>query len=235
MTDLPTQVPGSELEGVSPETTNQQGGVPQGTPAPQSPQDVERLRLEYETKLAQSQQDLNKLKSSLQSREAQVQKEWQTKYDELQRQMREVRMSGMDENQRKQYEVQLQQEEFNRLQEQLQEQTRKNQEYMAVLDAQTFFMNKGVPADKLILNQGYDALVQSGWDYVSAELERARSAQANPPSSPQPPKQAPGVVTDKSTPTTGTTWAELRKLYGSDEAVYQLVEQGRLDPSVIPS
>jgi hypothetical protein len=233
MNDL-DQVQGLE-EGVPEGTPNPEAGVSQETPSQQPPMDADRVRAEYEQKLAQAQIDLNNVKSSLQKREAQVTREYQQKYDELQRQMREIRMQGMDENQRKQYEAQLQNEEYQTLQRRLEEMEQKTSEYQQMFDAQQFFMQKGVPSDKLILNQGYETLVQSGWDWVTERLKLLEQQASSPiKQEPAPLKQAPGVVTDKGTPVTGSTWAELRKQYGSDDNVYRLIEQGLLSPSVLP-
>jgi hypothetical protein len=207
----------------------------EGTPAQLAQPDVEKVRAEYEQKVAQMQQDLNNMKSSLQKREYQQSQQYQQQVSDLQKQLREVRMQGMDETQRKAYEVQLQAEEYQTLQQRLEEQERKNQEFEQMLGAQDFFIKKGVPADKLILNQGYETLVQSGWDWVSERLAQLQQQVTSPTKQePAPLKTAPGVVTDKGLPASGSTWTELRKLYGSDENVYRLIEQGTLSPSILP-
>lgn len=238
MTDLNPQVQGSETGGVAEQVTPEtQGGVSQvETPVSQTPVDVEALKADYEKKLAASQQDLNKLKSSLQQREAQIVKDSQQKYSELQRQLHEVRMSTMDDDARKKYEAQLVTEEYQSLQEQMAEINRKNQEYQSMLDAQQFFLNKGVPADRLVLNQGYEVLVESGWNWVTERLQAIQNAASNPTtkSEPAPLRQAPNVVTDKATPHTGTTWSDLLQKYGTAENVYRAVEEGRLPASIIP-
>jgi hypothetical protein len=233
MLDNPEQVQGSDTGGVPVEgTPNPEAGVSQETPS-QSPQpDVEKVKSEYEQKLTQMSQDLNQLKSSLQRREHEQRQNYEKQIAETQKQLREARMQGMDENQRKAYEVQMQQEEYQSLQSRLEEYERKNAEYEQMNGAQTFFMQKGVPANRLVLNQGYEALVQSGWDWVSEQLTRVNSPAQ--PTQPAPLKPAPSVITDKSTPSTGTTWAELRAKYGSDETIYRLIEQGQLDPGVLP-
>jgi hypothetical protein len=226
----PIVVPGSD-ESVPAGTTLNQDGVPQGTPEPQNQVDVEKVKQEYEGKLSQAMQDLNNVKSSLQKRESQITREKDQQIEQLRKQMHEVRMSGMDDTQRKAYESQLINEEYEQTRQKLAEYERKTAEYQQMLDAQEFFLKKGVPADKIILNQGYETLVQSGWDWVTDELTRLRQPQQQQVA---PLKTAPSVVTDKSTPSNGTTWAELRTLYGSDENVYRLIEQGQLDPSILP-
>ena len=234
MFESPDQVQGQE-GGVSPEeTTENPAGVSQETTS-QSPQvDVEKVKAEYEQKLAQMAQDVNNIKSALQRRESQLTTDHKQREAELQKQLREIRMQGMDENQRKAYEVQLQQEEFESLQNKLDEYERKAAEYEQMMGAQDFFMKKGVPANRLVLNQGYEALVQSGWDWVSEQLTKLQNPAPTQPTQPAPLKPAPSVITDKSTPSTGSTWAELRAKYGSDENVYRLIEQGQLSPDALP-
>jgi hypothetical protein len=233
---LMTEVPGSVQEGgVSANETPAQGGVTeQVTPVTQQPTvDVEALKAKYE-------KDINSLKSSLQRREAQVEQEWRKRYTDLQSQLHQVRMQGMTEEERERYERQLESEEFQNLQSRLAELENEKAQQVATVNAFSFFIQQGVPADRLNLSEGYDAVVSSGWQYLTEELARLRQAAANPQPQPAkvepaPLKEAPKVVNDKGIPATGTTWAALRATYGSDEAVYRAVEEGRLSPSVIPT
>jgi Skp family chaperone for outer membrane proteins len=238
-----TEVPGSVQEGgVSANETPAQGGVAAApvTPNAQPPVDVEVIRAEYEQKLQRYEKDINAMKSSLQRREAQVEQEWRKRYNDLQSQLHQVRMQGMTEEERERYERQLESEEFQSLQSRLAELENEKAQQVATVNAFSFFINQGVPADKLNLSEGYDAVVSSGWQYLTEELARLRQAAANPQPQPAkvepaPLKEAPKVVNDKGIPATGTTWAALRATYGSDEAVYRAVEEGRLSPSVIPT
>lgn len=225
MPEPTSQVVEAENQSVSPETTPA-AGVAESTPSQQPSNDAERIRVEYEQKLAASQRDINQLKSTLQRQIGQKEAEWSAKYADLQKQFREVRLGTMDENQRKQYEVQMQTEELNNLRQQLAEAQAKQQEIASIADAQNFFLGKGIPRDKLVLDQGYEALVQSGWDAVSEELEGYRKGKTPSSQQPAPLQTAPAVVTDKSAPTAKTSWAEIVKKYGSEEKVFQLAEQG---------
>jgi hypothetical protein len=224
-----------EIESVDEEPTTLEGEVAaQATPA-QPQVDVETLRQEYDLKLQAAQTDLNKLKSSLQKREADITKEYQQRQQLMEKQLHEARIANMDETQRKQYEANMQTEEYQNLQKQLKETEQKNQETAEVLNAMQFFLQKGVPADRLILNQGYNALTTSGWEYIEEEMTRLRQQVSNPKLQKPDRKTAPPVVTDKASPSKGTTWKELRAKYGSEEAVYQAIESGSLDPSILPS
>src|SRR3990167_1679030 len=167
------QVTDAEDESVVEETTTPAGGVAEeATPEPQQGIDVEQLRAEYETKLQAASQDLNKLKSTLQKQQAEQAKQYEEKQRRLEKQLQEVRMSNMDEGQRKQYETQLQTEEYQNLQTQLQELNQKNHELSVSFEAQNFFLQNGVPANQLVLNQGYDVMVNSGWQYLLGEINR---------------------------------------------------------------
>ncbi len=230
-----TQVPETEGGVVARPTTPASASEVAATPATVTtnpPVDVEALRAKYE-------QDINGLKSSLQKREAQVTKEWQERYNGLERQMHETRMASMNDEDRARYERQLETEEFQSLQSKLTEIENEKQMMASTLNAYSFFLQQGVPANLLNLSDGYDVVVNAGWQYLTKELADLRAARANPqpqrPVEPTPLRQAPGVVTDKGTPASGTTWAALRAQFGTDEAVYRAVEEGRLDPSIIPT
>ena len=196
------------------------------------PVDVEALRQKYE-------KDISALKSTLQRQTAQVEQQWQSRYGELQSEMHKIRMQGMTEEERSRYERQLESEEFQSLQSRLAELEGEKAQQAATVNAFSFFTSQGVPADKLNLSEGYDAVVSAGWQYLTQELAELRAAKENPqpikPVEPAPLKRAPEVVSDKGTPASGTTWAALRAQYGSDEAVYRAVEEGRLPSSVIPT
>lgn len=235
--EVNAQVTDAEPQVVAPATNPSDGGVVDATPAAPAPSvDVEALKAEYEQKLARAAQDVNQVKSALQSREAAIQKQFAQEREALQKQMREIRMQGMDENQRKVYEASLAAEEVENMRQQLAETQRKNQEFAQMLDAQSFFIQQGVPANQLTFDNGYESLVNSGWGYLSQELQQLRKGQT--PQSNQtaaPLKPAPSVVTDKAAPSVGPTWPELVAKYGSRENVYQLVESGNLSPTIIPA
>jgi hypothetical protein len=237
MTDLNTQVSDAvEPEVVAPATNSGEGGVADATPATPAPSvDVEALKADYEKKLAAAQNDVNAVKSALQSRESAIQKQFAEERSALQKQLREIRMQGMDENQRKQYEQSLAAEEVEQMRSRLQETEQKNQQFAAMLDAQNFFLQQGVPVQNLDFTN-YDALVASGWGAINAELARLREQVKNPVTrTPDPLKSAPSVVTDKGAPGGASTWKDLIAKYGSAENVYQLVESGNLNPSILPA
>lgn len=232
MGDLNEPIQTANTEGVPAEGTPNQGRVVENTTPVQRPEvDVDALKQKYE-------QDIAGLKSSLQRREAQVTKEWQERYSGLERRLHETAMKSMTEDERARYERQLEVEEFQSLQERLAEIESEKQAMASTFSAYNFFIQQGVPANLLNLSDGYDAVVNAGWQHLTSELAELRAARSNPQpqptNQPAPLKQAPGVVTDKGTPASGTTWAALIAEFGSMEAVFRAVEEQRLDPSVLP-
>jgi len=227
------QIPGTEggVTKVTPDPSTSGVAATSATPASPKPVDVDALRAKYEG-------DISQLKSTLQKREAQVTKEWQDRYTGLERKLHDTAMKSMTEDERARYERQLETEEFQSLQSKLAEIEGEKQLMASTVSAYSFFIQQGVPANLLNLSDGYDAVVSAGWQHLTSELAELRATKLNPqsqkPSEPAPLKTAPGVVTDKGVPATGTTWAALKAQFGSEEAVYRAVEEQRLDPSVIP-
>lgn len=236
--ERPVQAAESEGVSVSAETPVQpQSGVSHETPV-QPAVDVEKMKAEYESKLQRFEQDMNRMKSSLQKQTSQVEKEWQQRNAELQRQLHETRMSTMTVEERARYERQLESEEFQTLQSRLAELENERARQVETVNAYSFFIQQGVPADRLNLAEGYDGVVNAGWQYLIEERNQLKAQLSNPspskPVEPAPLRPAPVVVTDKGIPATGTTWAALVAQYGSRETVYRAVEEGRLPASIIP-
>jgi hypothetical protein len=148
-------------------------------------------------------------------------------------------MATMTDEERARYERQLESEEHQSLQSRLAELEQERALQAQTVNAFQFFIQQGVPAEKLNLAEGYDAVVNTGWAYLIEERNQLKAQLTNPqpqkPVEPAPLKEAPKVVNDKGVPASGTTWAALRAQYGSDEAVYRAVEEGRLPASVIPT
>jgi len=234
-----TQVIAEDALEVEEESTLESEEVSDEEMLENQPSDVEALKAEYEKKLANSSRDMSNLRSTLDKRASLVEATWQTRYDQLQEQLKEIRMSGMDDGQRKQYETQLAQEELKNSQNRIFELEQKNQEQAALFNAQAFFISQGVPVENLVLDQGQDALVNSGWTYLREEREQLKQAleEKGGGGSKKPiiKKKAPTVVTDKSPSlNVKTTWKALRDRYGSDETVYRMIESGQLSADILP-
>lgn len=221
---VPNGTPNTSAEVVSKETPSQ-------TPAV----DVDAIRADYEAKMAKLSQDVNNIKSTFQRREAQIQSDSQRQIAELKREMQQSRMSQMTDDDREAYEASLISEELTTLRSELETERMGRAQMQQMLDATKFFMERGVPMEKLTTNEGYEALTVSGWKVIDEELTRLRAIASNPPKKElEPLKEAPKVVTDKSIPAGGTTWGALIAQFGSREAVYRAVEEQKLHPSIIP-
>lgn len=243
MTGRPAPVAGSGNPGAA-RAASSGGGVPNGTPAqlpPNASAELEQLRAQ----LAQSQRDLNALKSARDRKEHELTQQFNQRYAQLQQQLEEVRLQGMTEEQRKQYEASAGQRQMQSMMEQfqaMQGQLEQAQLYRQYLQQWTAL---GVTPDKLDLSGDIDALNTSGW----AALQ-ARSTQAvQPPPTGQagatqaPPAQgapevvpAPEVVTDNGLVVgAAKSFAEIREAagYADDEEFYRALETQSVDPSVI--
>lgn len=216
-------------------TTPAAGGVPQGTPT-QTPVDAEAtLKAKYEAEVAKYQADLNKMKSTFQSQDAKRQQEWQQRQQKYEQEIERLRVATMDDEQRKAYEAERKSDEYRQMQETIAELSRKQEETEAMFNAQQYFLEQGVPPTVLVINDGYENLWNSGMNWIMDEFKRLQTAKTAPaPVGPKVPPPAPPVDTGTGTPTVGTTWADLEKIYGSREAVYQAIESRRLSPDILP-
>jgi hypothetical protein len=237
----------------APVTPAQPGQVPAqpGTPTPVSPVpvqpgtptpptvDVEAIKAEYEGKLKQYERDLNRMKGSLQRNQSQAERAAQQRQEELEVALEAERVSHMDEAQRKEYERLAALDRAQELEQQLNDARSTAQEQIDYNKAYVYFTRRGVPADALVLDQGYQALFESGWEFINIEFDRLRSLQAAPPAPAAPPTppgvNAPRVPATGATPVTGgNTWADIRTKYGSEDNFMRLVRRGRVPETEIP-
>lgn len=232
-----TQVPSAEPVEVptTPGTLNTTGSVADATP-PAAQVDAESLA-RLKEQLAKYEQDVRNLKSASDKRLHQASTEWQQKEEQLRHELQEVRLSTMDEDARAKYLREIDQTRARELEKKATQAERTAADYEASLSAIAYYTNLGVPLSELALNEGYDALFQSGFKYITTQYKKATAAPAAPATTTPPlPPTAPGVVTSNgSTPNLKPTMADLVKTYGDMETVYRLVEQGRLDPAIIPT
>lgn len=237
MTDqINTQVQGEPNSAVAttPATPTDPGQVANAT-LPTSPADaesVEKLRLD----LQKYEQDIRNMKSTFQKRENELTRTWTEREQTLKSQLDEARLASMDEEARKTYLAQKEMSRFQELETKAQEAERIRGEYDASLKAIEYFTALGVPLSSLNLGNGYDALFNSGFEFVTREFKnRATAPATSNPVPPLPPVAPPVTTTTGTAPNLKPTWLDLEKTYGSREAVYRLVETGRLSPTIIPT
>jgi hypothetical protein len=230
-----------------------QGGTPGSAATPAAPalvepvapatpstplSDAEIQKQQLEQKIAKYESDIRNIKSTSDKRLHDAEINWQRQQAQLQKELQALRMSTMDDDERKQYEASLNVERQQEVEQELQRARQTAQEYQSNLQAIQFFLAQGVPAEKLVIDQGYDNLFNSGMEWITGELKRVRSTPSQPPSTPQPNAlPTPPVVATASqgVPTTKPSWSDLRAKYGNDEQIYRLVEAGLLPADIIPT
>lgn len=210
---------------------------------------VQQQLAEQQQLAAKLQSDLNAQKSASQRREFQLQKEMERSQRDWQQQIHQRTMAGMDDETKKQYEYELAQERLREMEETVQNLQQERAMMEAKQNARIFFAQNGVPMDKLDESGDLDALVQSGYGYLSSrikELETRQAAPAQPPAAPPtapvtpptPLPAAPGVDLGAGTPPSGhPTWAAIDQEYkdkGGREAFYREYEQGLISGDRIP-
>ena len=190
---------------------------------------------------AKAEQDLGNLRRSLDQRYAEAEKGWEQQEKSYREKLFELETADMDENELLKHQHNLANEQIVALEQTITDGQAKIRELTTVDTWINFFGENGIPRKELILNQGLEVAVQSGWDAFSKKLKALEAQVAGeappsdaPPETPPKPDDAPEVLTDLGGIPTGKTWPELIKQYGSQEEVFRLVEQQLLDPSIIP-
>lgn len=224
-------VTGPEGGEVSPETLTT-GQVPQGGTLPTSPNDVDKKILEVTQKY---ERDIANLKSTFQRSESELKKqlEGQRKaYDEY---VRDLKLSKMDEMERKKYEEQELIERNKNYEAEARAAKQALLEREQIDQYRNFFMSVGVTLPNeatdlaSFVNAGYAA-----WAKKTKELEKKLADLEKKSQSSDDEITAPDVDTSKGKPAGKTRWPDLIKKFGSMEAVYRKVELGELPPSILP-
>jgi hypothetical protein len=203
--------------------------------------DAERQKAELEAKIAKYENDIRAIKSTSDKRFNDAERNWQVQQEQMRKELQALRMATMDEDERKQYEASLTVERQQEVEQELQKARQTAADYQANLNAMQYFLSQGVPADKLVFDQGYDTLFNSGMEWLTNEVKRLRTAPASPqpPSSSQPANGLPTppqvATASQGVPSTKPSWDDLRKKYGNDEQIYRLVESGLLPADIIPA
>lgn len=207
-----------------------------GTP-PTTPSGDEGLQAE----LRKAQEDIRKIKSSYDRQQNDWRRredEWKQRETEYQENLHRFQTANMTEEELRAFQATRATEDAQRLARENQQLTIQLQERAIREDYISTAAQYGIPKDMLILDQGLDELASSVWGALWTRFEelksRAEKASGTPATAPKEPPAAPPVVSSTGSPASGMDWESLRKRYGSDEAIYSLVEQGLLDPSVLP-
>lgn len=240
MPDDDVTVPGAdEPAGVSPSETpkTQDAGVlssQEGTPGPDT-RDAddfdERVKGQLSDLRAKYERDIAGLKSSLQKQQAELQRNWESEREQYEEQLIRLKTASMDDDERTAFERSLLEERLEKERQRRAELEARLQEQQAAQSWATWFVENGVPLAELDTTS-YQSVFETGMNKL-AEMAQNAQRQTAAPSSPPAPK-APKVAVDTGTVSSGPTWSELVDRYGSQENVYRAVEQGWLDPTIIP-
>ncbi len=181
--------------------------------------------------------DINNLKSTYDRNAFQREQEWKQREAEYQKQLRDLQMKSLPEDQRPSFERQILEQDFETIRRENEMLKQQKAEQDQIKEYTKFFMGNGVDPAHLDTSS-IAALVNTGWEAMSAHMQRLQAeleSLKKAPAEPSPDQQPPDVHIPGSTPAPkGPKWADLEKRYGNRETVYRLVETGQLPPSIIP-
>ena len=222
---------------VSTKETLGTGTVSLGETPPTKPNDEEKKLQQISQKY---EDDISKLKSSFQRSEHELRQSLEKQRRDYDAQLREIKMSKMDEEERKKFEAEELVARNKNYEAEAEKAKRALSDQKQIAEYRKFFISVGVPVDNLdetddlstYVNQGY-ALLKLHQDNLKKELETLKKKQAKSEGDDEE-IPAPDVDTSTRPPGKGTTWKDLIKQYGSEERVWSLIDRGLLSPSVLP-
>lgn len=226
----------SESELTPVESSGVAGAMPTGTT-----KDASNSTPNYEVLLKQREADLNKMKSTFQRQIAELQHQQEEERKRYEQKLREIQMANLSDDERKEYEQTLKLEEAERYRQEAEQYRQQIEEIQLMNNYTSFFVEMGVPQSTLSM-ESLDDLVQSGWmgiqqiiQNLRSELNKLKADNSQHTEKSNVSANQQRVMTSTSgVPSTGVTWDDLIKKYGSMEAVFNKVERGELPPSVIP-
>jgi hypothetical protein len=237
----PSPVDGQESKGAgAPAPATPAGGATPGAVATPNAQPDEEIRKKIEEVSKKYEDDIRKLKSTFDKRESERQRELAQREEEFNKKLREFEMRGMDEEARKKYEAEHREEEFARLAPEKESYQRQLAEFQQAREYEKFFVESGVSAKDLVLDQGLEALAESGWSGIrkllgtlkeeNAKLKSGKSTQ----STQNEPEPVDVLNHSSKSPSIGSL-ADAVKRYanGDEDRFYAMIEKGMLSPSVL--
>jgi Skp family chaperone for outer membrane proteins len=200
---------------------------------------LDEMKSQYDEMTKKYERDIGGVKSSLQKRERELAQTWQDKEATYKKQVDDLRKMSMSEADRKNYEYELALERTEEMSKAIKEAEATAEETKNFYAWKDRFVNEWkVPSDQLVLDQGVEALVQSGMAVVDMKMKEAqmKSVEQTKPVTPvvqaktskEPPETAKpvsGGTVNGITPTEA-----VKKYAGGDwEKFFQMLDQGRLD------
>lgn len=214
------------------------GSAPQGGATPTVLTD-EAVRKQIEAATQKYEEDIRKLKSSFDKREADRQRTMDQREQEFNRKLKELELRGMDDETRKKYEVEHKEDEFNRLVQEKQIAEQRLVQIQQAHDYEKFFLENGVSSKDLIMDQGLEALAESGWKALRSlvgtlRAENEKLKAGAPPSETTLP-DAPNTLSHTSQTPAKLSLAEAAKKYagGDEDRLYTMIEKEMLSASVL--
>lgn len=211
---------------------------------PQAGDDLEELRRQHQEAIKKYEEDIRRLRSSLDRRYAEEKKQWEAEKRALQERLDQVLSSTMDEETRSKYEQERLRLEYERLQAELEETRRQAEAYQSMMAYAKWFIDQGVPADKLDFSS-QEAFLESAWQGLQETISSLRAkvkeleskAQAPLPSQEMPPAKKSDVFIGHGSPAPAGDMIEhiqkaLSSRYGrpvSLEEVFSHIESGAVD------
>jgi hypothetical protein len=208
-----------------------------------------------------AERDRRGVQSSLQSQIAELQRQQEAERLSWQDRLAALETKDMDEVGKASYRAQRFEEQAVQASQRLSQLQSQLDQYSKVPQYIQLFTEIGVDPRSLVMDQGVEALVNSGWQGVITLMEDYRSkaeaaSQAAPAGAPSPaPAPAPGLPgvpqttftppavasTTGAASTLGATWPDVLRAVGGSvgrdvtiEDVYRMIETGQLSPSIIP-
>jgi hypothetical protein len=203
---------------------------------------LDAMKAQYDEMTKKYERDIGGVKSSLQKRERELAQTWEEKEATYKKQVDDLRKLSMSEADRKQYEYDLALERTEEMSKAIKEAEIAAEETKNFYAWKDRFVNEWkVPADQLVLDQGVEALVQSGMAVVDAKMKEVqmKPIEQQKPVTPVAPakttKEPPETAKPVSGATvTGLTPADAVKKYanGDWDKFFQMLDQGRLDRGI---
>lgn len=204
----------------------------QPTPSKESSGSGEDLVAKYE-------RDIAKIKSATQRQINESEKRHREELEALRQQQIQFQRDMIPEEKRPEFDSRLERERLAQLEKENQQLRAMTQEQQVRQQWTAYFQDKfGVDVTHIATSAGdFDDFLSQAHEEVATQLKQARSTLNSAPVGPQTPATLtpPDVEGAPDAPaTTGESWDVLIRRYGSQEEVYRMVEQGLLNPRIIP-
>jgi len=197
---------------------------------------LDTMKSQYEEMTKKYERDIGGVKSSLQKRERELAQTWQEKEATYKKQVDDLRKLSMSDTDRKNYEYELALERTEEMSKAIKEAEQVAEETKNFYAWKDRFVNEWrVPSDQLVLDQGVEALVQSGMAVVDAKMKELQMKPVEQPkpvvsakTSKEPPETAKpvsgGIVS-------GVSPVEYCKKHanGDWDKLFAMFDQGRLN------